>query len=75
MRPLLTTGMLLFCGISASAQEFVLNEQIRREAIEKALATLKTNCIFPETAQKMDAAVRERMARVQQNEAPFPGFR
>jgi hypothetical protein len=32
--------MLLSCGISASAQEFVLNEQIRREAIEKAQATL-----------------------------------
>ena len=55
--------MLLFCGISASAQEFVFNEQIGREVIEKALATLKTNYIFPETEQKMDAAVRERMAR------------
>jgi predicted secreted Zn-dependent protease len=47
----------------------------RCEVIEKALATMKTNYIFPETAQKMDAAVRERMARVQQNEAPFSGFR
>jgi N-terminal domain of Peptidase_S41 in eukaryotic IRBP len=63
MRPLLTTVMLLFCGISASAQEFVFNQQIRREVIEKALATLKTNYIFPETAQKMEAAVRERLAR------------
>jgi hypothetical protein len=63
MRPLLTTVMLLLCGISASAQEFVFNEQIGRKVIEKALATLKTNYIFPETEQKMDAAVRERMAR------------
>jgi|SRR5215813_6840240 len=63
MRPLLTAVLLLLCGISASAQEFVLNEQIRREVIEKALAILKTNYIFPETAQKMDDAVRERMAR------------
>jgi N-terminal domain of Peptidase_S41 in eukaryotic IRBP len=55
--------MLLFCGISASAREFVFNEQIRREVIEKALATLKTHYIFPETAQKLDAAVRERLAR------------
>ncbi len=31
--------------------------------IEKALATLQTNYIFPETAQKMDAAIRERMTR------------
>jgi len=51
--------MLLLCGISASAQEFVLNEQVRREVIEKALEILKTNYIFPETAQKMDAAEPE----------------
>jgi retinol-binding protein 3 len=63
MRHLCATMILLLCGITAWAQELVLNEQIRREVIEGALSTLKTNYVFPETAQKMDAAVRERLAR------------
>jgi len=63
MRHLCATVIILLCGITATAQELVLNDQIRREVIEAALSTLKTNYIFPETAQKMDAAVRDRMAR------------
>jgi hypothetical protein len=63
MRYLYTTVILLLCAITASAQETALNQQIRREVIEGALSTLKSNYIFPETAQKMDAAVRERMGR------------
>jgi retinol-binding protein 3 len=45
------------------AQLFKLDAQTKRDVIEAALKALNDNYVFPETAKKMEAAVRERMAR------------
>jgi retinol-binding protein 3 len=72
MKSLIPAAILFFCSISGLAQapspstsapQITLNEQTRREVIETALSALNINYVFPETAQKMEAAIRGRMAR------------
>ncbi|HEY6399783.1 MAG TPA: S41 family peptidase, partial [Blastocatellia bacterium] len=72
MKSLIPAVILLSCSISGlaqtpspstPAQEITLNEQTKRDVIEAALTTLNKNYVFPETAKKMETAIRQRMDR------------
>src|SRR5215470_9161631 len=72
MKSLIAAVILLSCSISGlaqapspstPAQDITLTEQTRREVIEAALSTLNKYYVFPETAKKMETAIRQRMDR------------
>jgi hypothetical protein len=55
------------------AQQIKLDAQTRKEVIEAALKALNDKYVFPETAKKMEAAIRERMARGEYDKIDNPG--
>jgi hypothetical protein len=72
MKSLIPAVILLSCSISGlaqapspstPAQDITLTGQTRREVIEAALSALDKNYVFPETAKKMETAIRQRMDR------------
>jgi len=57
----------------APAQQIKLDVQTRQEVIEATLKALNEKYVFPETAKKMEAAIRERMARGEYDKIENPG--
>jgi retinol-binding protein 3 len=68
----------LSCQLSACTQtpptsaERALDPRTKQEVIEGALKALNDNYVFPETAKKMEDAVRERMARGEYEKVQSP---
>jgi retinol-binding protein 3 len=60
---LLTLAAAMPLAAQPNQADFTIDAQERKEAIEGSIARLKEAYVFPETALKMEKAVRERMAK------------
>jgi C-terminal processing protease CtpA/Prc len=58
-----TNGAAQFLNTSGPQQDMAIDVKTRAAVIEGAIKALNENYIFPETAKKMEQAVRERMKR------------
>jgi retinol-binding protein 3 len=58
-----TNGSAQFIQTSGPQQDMTIDAKTRTAVIEGAIKALNENYVFPETAKKMEQAVRERMKR------------
>jgi hypothetical protein len=79
MKSMVPFALMLFAAVLGGTlscalprQEFVLNEQTKREVIDSALSALNQYYVLPEMAQKMETAIRERQARGEYDQTVDP---